>query len=172
MILVATTLWWRTVWIISIYMCNSDKKSPQFVGLKTPMCLQIFSQQTLMQIHWIFRCICNYHDFTTLISSKCCYLLPRGSKWYQSKSRPKHCYSTSVRHYRPILDRLVTIYNVADRQTDRAMAIGRLSYSIGGLIRKEIRYRVLRQGIAVHFWWLGMLCEQLLAWYWFNSRVM
>ena len=39
--------------------------------------------------------------------------------------------------YRPVLHRLVPIHNAADRQTDRqidrAMAIGRLCYSIGDL---------------------------------------
>ena len=39
-------------------------------------------------------------------------------------------------HQRPILHRLTTIHNVAyrDRETDRAMEIGRLCYSIGGLM--------------------------------------
>ena len=37
-------------------------------------------------------------------------------------------------HYRPILHRLAKIHNAADRQTaDRAIRIGRLCYSIGGL---------------------------------------
>ena len=35
-------------------------------------------------------------------------------------------------HYRPILHLLATIHNVADRQTDRAISIGRLCYNIGG----------------------------------------
>ena len=36
-------------------------------------------------------------------------------------------------HYRTILDRLATMHNAADRQPDRAMAIGRPCYSISGL---------------------------------------
>ena len=40
-------------------------------------------------------------------------------------------------HYRPILRRLATIHNAADRRqttdTDTALAIGRLCYSVGGL---------------------------------------
>ena len=36
-------------------------------------------------------------------------------------------------HYRPILHCLATIQNAADRQTDRAVEMGRLCYCIGGL---------------------------------------
>ena len=45
-----------------------NKKSPQ--GRRCAG--KFFSRQTLMRIHWIFWCICNYYDFTTHISSKCC----------------------------------------------------------------------------------------------------
>ena len=41
-------------------------------------------------------------------------------------------------HYRPILHRLAIIHNAADRQTDRAMANGRLCYRIGGLKTEEV----------------------------------
>ena len=36
-------------------------------------------------------------------------------------------------HYRPVLHRVATLHNAADRQTDRSLAIGRLCYSIDGL---------------------------------------
>ena len=39
----------------------------------------------------------------------------------------------SFTHYKPILHRLATMHNTADRQTDRTIEIGRLCYSIDGL---------------------------------------
>ena len=53
---------------------NNNKKSLQIVGLWPPMCWEIFFiLKTLVRIHWIFWCICNYYDFTTPI-----HLLPVG----------------------------------------------------------------------------------------------
>ena len=54
----------------------------------------------------------------------------RGSKIVPIEMSSPHSNSTW-----PILQRLATIHNVPDRETDRAMAIGRPCYSIGGLIR-------------------------------------
>ena len=55
-----------------------------------------------------------------------------GRKWYQSKCRPTFPFDFCA-HYRHILRHLVTIHNAADRQINRAIGIGRLCYSIGGL---------------------------------------
>ena len=41
-----------------------------------------------------------------------------GQKWYQSKSCP-HIPIQLYTHHRPILHRLATIHNAADRQTER-----------------------------------------------------
>ena len=63
---------------IGIGRLMPNKKSPQIVELRPPMCWTHFSRQTLTRIHWIFWWICNYYDFTTPINSKCCstcYLL-------------------------------------------------------------------------------------------------
>ena len=45
--------------------------------LRPSMCLQFFWPAKLMRIKWILWCICNYHDFTTLIYSKCCSICCR-----------------------------------------------------------------------------------------------
>ena len=55
-----------------------------------------------------------------------------GRIWYHSKCRPTFPFDFYT-HDRPILHRLATIHDAADRKTDRAMAIGHLYYSIGGL---------------------------------------
>ena len=47
-----------------------------------------------------------------------------------------HSYSKSKTHHRPLLHRLATMRNAGDRETDRAIEIGRLCYSIGGLVRR------------------------------------
>ena len=44
-----------------------NKNRQQIVGLRPPMCSQIFSRQTLTRINWIFWCICNYYGFKTPI---------------------------------------------------------------------------------------------------------
>ena len=74
-----------------------------------------------MWINWIFRCICNYYDFTTPINSKCCSIcyrlavIPMSSYcpqleppivwgvrvdvWVENSSNRNvdpHCYSASV----------------------------------------------------------------------------
>ena len=46
------------------------EKTPQIVA--TDVLDQFFIRQTLMWIHRIFSCICNYCDFTTPVSSKYC----------------------------------------------------------------------------------------------------
>ena len=51
------------------YMKTNKKKSTN-CGTTAADVLANFSRQTLMRIHWIFRCICNCYDFTTHINSK------------------------------------------------------------------------------------------------------
>ena len=55
-----------------------------------------------------------------------------GRKWYQSKCRPIFLFDFCT-HFRCILHRLATILDAAE-QTDRRAGIGRLCYSIGGLM--------------------------------------
>ena len=59
---------------------TSNKKSPQIVGLRPPMCWIYFFflpanfNANPLNIFW---CICNYHDFTIPINSKCCSICYR-----------------------------------------------------------------------------------------------
>ena len=59
---------------------DANKKSPQIVGLRPPMCWAIFFiKRTLIRTHWIFWCICNYYDFRTHVNSK--WLQPFATVW-------------------------------------------------------------------------------------------
>ena len=54
---------------------NTMTKKPTNGGTKAADVLDnFFGWQTLMWIRWIFRCICNYYDFTWPISSKYCII--------------------------------------------------------------------------------------------------
>ena len=116
-----------------------------------------------MRIHWIIWCICNYYDFTTTVSLKwystCNRLAAIAMSSYDPppKSTPVWRFSVDLwgrngtnqnivptslfdfyTHHKPILHRLVTIHNAADRQSG-ARAMGRLCYGIGGLKTPTIK---------------------------------
>ena len=74
-----------------------------------------------------------------------------GSKMVASKMLSPHSYSTSSTQYTPILHRLATIHNAADRRrTDRAMGKGRLCYSISGPIMIKLILHTIDYASSLH----------------------
>ena len=68
--------WVTQLWLFNRHMstqCRIRQETPTRCGTKDADVLDTFlSRQTLMRMHWIFWCICNYYDITTPINSKCC----------------------------------------------------------------------------------------------------
>ena len=78
----------------------------------------------------------------------------RGRKWYYLNVVVTFLFDF---YRRPIFHRLAIIHNAADRQTDIAMAIGRLNYSIGGLkLHKRLSNGICELVLQLHF---EFLCE-------------
>ena len=67
------------------------RKANKFWDLSCRCARDIFSRLTLMQIRWIFWCICNYYDFTTPINSKCCSICFRLAVAWRGSFWDPHC---------------------------------------------------------------------------------
>ena len=67
-------------WAFRIMLCyyRKTRKSHKLWDYKAADVLGKFcNQQILMRIHRIFWCICNYYEFTTPITTKCCSICRR-----------------------------------------------------------------------------------------------
>ena len=67
-----------------------QEKPTNWVTEAADVLANFFSLQTLMGINWIFWCTCNYYDFTTPITSKCCSMCYRLAVNYRGSFKIHH----------------------------------------------------------------------------------